>query len=208
MVDDHLLPKHRVEALCDGIFAIVMTIMILELKTPENLPKDMAQKDLPEYFFNLLPSIEAYIISFFVLGIFWLRHQIQFKHIVNVDRPILIINISFLMLTGFIPFTVGVLMKYPRSEFTFLIYVTNLILISILLTIQLKYIFTKKNISAETISETDKRRYLKLSFIPVLIFILAIIVSYFNVRAAFYIIYLDPIFYAFYHKFNLRYRKN
>ena len=75
--DESLLPKNRIEALCDGIFAITMTIMILDLKTPENIPYDLAKDELPKVLLNLLPSVEAYVISFLVLGIFWLRHQIN-----------------------------------------------------------------------------------------------------------------------------------
>ena len=148
--DESLLPKHRVEALCDGIFAIVMTIIILDLKTP--------------------------------------------------------VNIIFLMLTGFIPFTVGVLMKYPRSEFTFLLYAINLILISIIMIIHLNYVFSKKNIFTESISEEDYTKTKYISYIPVLIFVISIFVSFYNVRLALYVIYLDPLFFALYRSIN--YYKN
>lgn len=204
--DESLLPKHRVEALCDGIFAIVMTIIILDLKTPENIPKGLIHIELPDMFFNLLPAIEAYILSFLVLGVFWLRHQIQFKFITTVDRSIIVLNIIFLMLTGFIPFTVGVLMKYPRSEFTFLLYAVNLILISIIMIIHLNYVFSRKNIFTESISEEDYTKTKFISYIPVLIFVISIFVSFYSVRLALYVIYLDPLFFALYRSIN--YYKN
>jgi len=200
--DESLLPKHRVEALCDGIFAIVMTIIILDLKTPENIPKDLIHFELPDMFFNLLPAIEAYVLSFLVLGVFWLRHQIQFKFITTVDRSIIVLNILFLMLTGFIPFTVGVLMKYPRSEFTFLIYALNLILISIIMIIHLNYIFSKSNVFTDSISEEDYTKTKILSYIPVLIFVISIFVSFYSVRMALFIIYLDPLFFTIYRSIN------
>ncbi|MBK8981509.1 MAG: DUF1211 domain-containing protein [Ignavibacteria bacterium] len=208
MIDESLLPKHRVEALTDGIFAIVMTIIILELKTPEHIPMNKMHSDLPNVFFNLIPAVEAYILSFFVLGTFWLRHQIQFKYIMNVDRTIIILNIIFLMLTGLIPFTVGVLMKYPNSEFTFLIYILNLILISSILTIQLNYVFSKQNIATDNISEDSKTKFKLLSYIPIIIFVISLFISFVNVRLAIFIIYLDPLFYLFYHHFSKKKRNN
>ncbi|MEO8446214.1 MAG: TMEM175 family protein [bacterium] len=205
LTDDSLLPKNRLETLTDGIFAITMTLIILDLKTPENIPYNLAEQELPEILINLLPSIEAYAISFIILGVFWLRHQIQFKYILSTNRLLISVNMIFLLLIGFIPFTVGIMMRYPLIVLPFRIYVFNLILVSIILTYQWLLIGRSKKISAMDMSPKRRKRFLILTSVPIFIFILSYLISYINLRAAFFIIYLDPIFYLVY---RLVLRKN
>ena len=204
LTDDSLLPKNRLETLTDGIFAITMTLIILDLKTPENIPYNLAEIELPEILINLLPSIEAYAVSFIILGVFWLRHQIQFKYIRSTNRMLLSVNMIFLLLIGFVPFTVGIMMRYPLIVLPFRIYVINLILISIVMTYQWMLIGRSKKISAMDISPKRRRRFLILTSIPIFIFILSYLISFINLRAAFFIIYLDPIFYLVYRLFLRR----
>lgn len=201
--DDSLLAKNRIEALCDGIFAITMTILILELKTPENIPYNLAPEELPGILMDLLPSVEAYLISFLVLGIFWLRHQIQFKYLKYTDRMILSINVLFLLFTGFVPFSVGLVMRYPNVRLTFVIYILNLLVISLIMFWQWNYITRTPKISVN-IDKELARKFNWLTFVPVTIFALSFIVSFFNVRVAFLLIYLDPIFYGAYRSFKNR----
>ncbi len=66
--DESLLPKNRIEALSDGIFAIAMTLIILDLKTPENIPFNLEYEELPLTLLNILPDVEAYAVSFLVLS--------------------------------------------------------------------------------------------------------------------------------------------
>jgi len=194
--DESIFPKERLAGLCDGIFAITMTLMILDLKAPENIPLNLASEELPSAIFNLLPTIEAYVISFFVLGIFWARHQLQFNFFDAVDRVIIILNILFLLLIGFVPFTVGLKKDYPAVQFPFILYVSNLTVISLILSLQWEYALKKKFIIRDELSSLVKKRFFMMSVIPILIFAAAFIVSFFHVRLAFLTIYLFPVFYV------------
>jgi uncharacterized membrane protein len=194
--EESVFPKERLAALCDGIFAITMTLMILDLKVPENIPKNLASEELPGAIFNLLPTMEAYVISFFVLGIFWARHQLQFIFFDAVDRVIIILNILFLLLIGFVPFTVGLKKDYPAVQFPFILYVSNLTVISLILSAQWEYALKKKLIIKDELSSLLKKRFFIMSVIPIVIFVVAFIVSFFHVRLAFLTIYLFPIFYV------------
>ncbi|MBK8551225.1 MAG: DUF1211 domain-containing protein [Ignavibacteria bacterium] len=193
--DESVFPKERLAALCDGIFAITMTLMILDLKAPDNIPNNLAGEELPAAIYNLLPSIEAYVISFFVLGIFWARHQLQFNFFESVDRVVIMLNILFLLLIGFVPFTVGLKKDYPMVQFPFILYVSNLTLISLILTIQWEYAMKKKFIIKDELSSLLRKRFFIMSVMPIVIFVSAFIVSFFHVRLAFLMIYLFPIFY-------------
>ncbi len=197
-IDESLLPKNRIEALCDGIFAIAMTLMILDLKTPENIPYNLENVQLPVTLMNIIPDVEAYAISFIVLSIFWLRHQMQFRYLKFANRKIVTLNIFFLMLIGFVPFSVGLVMRYNDIQLPTLIYIANLLMISLILTIQGWYISRNPKIRFEEIDPDIIKKYFIFSIVPLFIFSVSIIVSFFNLRLAFLLIYLDPLFYSVY----------
>lgn len=202
ILDDHsLLPKNRLEALTDGIFAITMTIIILDLKSPELFPVGVEEQGFWNVLLGMLPSLEAYVISFVLLGTFWIRQVIHFKYIKYVTRPLIYINICFLLLTGLVPFTVGMVMRYHGFTGSFRIYIINLLLLSILLSIQLIIILRNKKILEIELSGIVRRNFYIISFAPAVIFLLCFVISFINVRLALYLIYLDPIFYIFFRKF-------
>ncbi|MBK8383004.1 MAG: DUF1211 domain-containing protein [Ignavibacteria bacterium] len=192
--DESLLPKNRIEALSDGIFAIAMTLIILDLKTPENIPFNLEYEELPLTLLNILPDVEAYAVSFLVLAVFWLRHQLQFRYLKFANRKIIFLSILFLMLIGFVPFSVGLVMRYNDIQLPTLIYIINLLLISVILSIQGWYISKNKKIRFEEIEPDILKKYYVFSIVPILIFSVSLIVSFFNLRLAFLLIYLDPMF--------------
>lgn len=196
--DESLLPKNRIEALSDGIFAIAMTLIILDLKTPENIPFNLEYEELPLTLLNILPDVEAYAVSFLVLAVFWLRHQLQFRYLKFANRKIIVLSILFLMLIGFVPFSVGLVMRYNDIQLPTLIYIINLLLISVILSIQGWYISKNKKIRYEEIDPEILKKYYVFSIAPIVIFSVSLIVSFFNLRLAFLMIYLDPIFYSIY----------
>lgn len=194
--NESVFPKERLVFLCDGIFAITMTLMILDLKAPGNIPRSLAAEEIPAALLNLLPSIESYVLSFFILGIFWARHQLMFNYFESVDRVMIMLNLIFLLLIGFVPFTVSLKKDYPLVQFPFIIYVSNLIFISLILSIQWEYALKNKFILKEELNPQTKKKFRYMSVLPVVIFATAFIVSYYQVRLAFLIIYLLPIFYV------------
>jgi uncharacterized membrane protein len=110
----HIVPglgKGRLESLTDGIFGTVMTVLILSLSVPivtsGSLPSENSQ--LLSYLTSLLPDILSYVISFAILGTFWIRHHTMFHYVTRVDRVVLWLNILFLMTIGFIPFSTALI---------------------------------------------------------------------------------------------------
>jgi uncharacterized membrane protein len=93
----------RLEAFSDGIFAIAITLLVLEIKVP---PPNTA---LGAALLHLWPSYLAYVVSFLVIGAIWINHHAMFKHIVRVDGTLLLLNVLHLMLIAFLPFPTAVL---------------------------------------------------------------------------------------------------
>jgi uncharacterized membrane protein len=124
------LTKARIEALVDGIFATVMTVLVLGLRGPvANLP----ETDLRNQVINLLPNYTAYAFSFVVLGLFWIGHHAQFHYIKQTDRIFLWINVLFLLTIGFIPFSTSLIGLYPFSPTAVRVYGANLAATGIML---------------------------------------------------------------------------
>ena len=122
----------RVSTLVDGVFAIVMTLLVFDIDTP-NLPLKKVEVFLWKELIRLWPKLITYIISFIVLGIFWISHHQQFKFIIKTDRNLLWLNIIFLMAVAFIPFSAALISQYSGSREAILIYGINLITIGFIL---------------------------------------------------------------------------
>ena len=117
------LSKARIEALTDGIFATVMTVLVLGLRSPA---ANLSEGDLKTQIFQLWPSISAYAFSFVVLGLYWIGHHNQFHYIKRTDRIFLWVNIMFLLTIGFIPFSTSLIGEYPFSPTVVRVYGANL----------------------------------------------------------------------------------
>jgi uncharacterized membrane protein len=106
------ISKARIEALTDGVFAIVMTLLVLGIVVP-HLSHLEASTELPKRLLDLRPVFLSYASSFIVLGFFWIGHDSQFHHIKRVNRTLLWITIFYLMFIALIPFSTALLGEYP-----------------------------------------------------------------------------------------------
>ena len=90
------MDTNRLEAFSDGVFAIAITLLVLEIKVP---PPSTA---LGAELLHLWPSYLAYAVSFLAIGAIWINHRAMFKHIVRVDGMLLLLNFLHLMLIAFL----------------------------------------------------------------------------------------------------------
>jgi uncharacterized membrane protein len=117
------LPATRIEALSDGVFAIAMTVLVLNIQVPEG----GGEVGLLEKLSALLPKFAAYATSFLMLGVLWIGHHFQFHYIRRTDRTLLWINLLFLLAITFLPFSTGVLANYYSAPAAILLYGGTLI---------------------------------------------------------------------------------
>ena len=100
----------RAEAFSDGVFAIAITLLIL------NVTVHHSGATLGHDLLRLWPSYLAYAISFLTIGIMWVNHHTIFRHIERVDRRFLLLNLMLLMCIAFVPFPTGVAAEFARSD--------------------------------------------------------------------------------------------
>ena len=92
----------RLEALSDGVMAIAITLLVLDLRVPAR--DTLADHDLASALGRQWPSYLAYVVSFLTIGIMWMNHHTIVAHVQRVDRPLLVINLLLLMGVVAIPF--------------------------------------------------------------------------------------------------------
>ncbi len=103
------LTTHRIESFSDGVFAIAITLLVLEIKVP---PLSGNGRDLASELLRLWPSYFAYVFSFVMIGIHWVQHHYVFKLYERSDHNFTLLNGLYLMCISFVPFPTGVLARY------------------------------------------------------------------------------------------------
>jgi uncharacterized membrane protein len=122
----------RIEAFSDGVFAVAITILILEIALPE-LPSGRVIPNLPGLVFGLWPEFVSFVISFLVIGLFWVVHHRIFRLIIRADFTLLWLNLLLLMCIVFLPFPTELIAEHGQNQFSIVFYavcmtVTGLVL--------------------------------------------------------------------------------
>lgn len=149
----HSLSTHRIEALSDGVFAITMTLLVLEIRVPV-IEGAAVARELPGHLLAMWPKFAAYVISFITLGVYWVGHHLQFASIHRADRNLLWINILFLLCTGFVPFTAAMMGEYWREPLPVVLYGVNLIAASLMIWVHWVYASRGRRLIAPEIGDS------------------------------------------------------
>ena len=119
------LPKARLEALTDGIFAVTMTLLVLDLKFPD--PE--TGQTIFDLVVRLIDRLDNYVISFVVLGVFWLGHLRLLRRCREPDVTLVVLNLAFLLFTTLVPPLTALLGDHPGLPRAAVLYGGNLLLI-------------------------------------------------------------------------------
>lgn len=117
----------RILALSDGVFAIAITLLILEIAVPAT----KGDAALPKELLSLWPRYLAYVVSFIVIARFWVIHRLAFRLIAREDAVLVWLNLLLLMFVAFLPFPTAVLGEHADSPAAAILYATSVILASI-----------------------------------------------------------------------------
>jgi uncharacterized membrane protein len=127
--------KERIEMLCDGVFAIAMTLLVLDLKVPE-LPKHTAGIEIWHALREHGLSFFAFALTFALAGQFWLVHHILFHYLKHATRVIAALNLVFLMFVSLLPFTTSMFATFGSQQAGMLPYIANQFILASLIGVQ------------------------------------------------------------------------
>ncbi len=124
--DERVNPDHekiigRLLSLSDGIFAFAITLLILNIV----LPFGTSREEVPQALLSLWPKYLAFLISFVVIGLYWMVHLRQFRYIRRIDKGLLWLNLLFLMFIILIPFSTSVLSDFEETA-SVVLYAANM----------------------------------------------------------------------------------
>ena len=177
----------RLEAFSDGVFAIAITLLILEIKIPHE--SDIEKfGSLSWYLLNMWPSMLAYVLSFIIIGIYWANHHYLFKLFKRTDHTFNIINVLFLMSISFLPYPTAILgdfaTDHEQGAFAVTFYTIGIYLPALMWLIIWLYASYKGRLTDTRLKKSFIAKLTKLFILSNILYITAIVVSFFNKGAA------------------------
>ncbi|MEI6854071.1 MAG: TMEM175 family protein [Bacteroidota bacterium] len=194
---NNLFSKSRVETFSDGIFAIIITLLVLEIKVPHISDPDSA-KELSASIVALLPKIIGWIISFFTIAVIWVNHHRLFKQYKHLDNGIFWWNAVLLLWTSFIPFPTAVIGDYPGNRGSVVLYGLVMSLMAASFSLMRYYVLRKPELLDETVDVAAFRLGTKMSVVfgPAM-YILGILAGFIHPYISFAIYLGIPIYFIF-----------
>jgi uncharacterized membrane protein len=175
--------RDRIVNLSDGVFAIAITLLVLNIQVPD-IPEKVVSSQLPEALLSLWPKYLGYLLSFVGISAFWLIHHSIFRPIRAYDRSLLYLNFLFLMVVAFVPFPTALLGEYGDHQLPVAIYAATLAVGRLLLTAIHWYSTRNDRLLDEPQDPATVRFFLRRGLMIPAIFLLSIGVSFFNVGVA------------------------
>jgi uncharacterized membrane protein len=186
------VPTSRIEAFSDGVFAIVVTLLVLELKVPP-LKDHASVSELAHQLVELAPKFLSWLISFVLVCKFWLNHH----HVLGLARhanyAMVWLNSIFLMGQSFIPFPTALMGEYPDNHLA-VSFFGCVFALNTLLFIALNAYITDNLIRPELAPLRDPHATRKAMVGPAS-YLAGAVAAWFSVHAAFAIYALTPLFY-------------
>lgn len=118
----------RLAALSDGVFAVAMTLLALDLRAPA-AEAIHSEHDLGRALVALAPRLLMYMMSFLTLGIFWVGQQTQLNHLERSSRSLTWIHLSFLFVVTVVPFSTALLAEHTQYRLALGVYWLNIFLL-------------------------------------------------------------------------------
>jgi uncharacterized membrane protein len=187
------LSTHRLDAFSDGVFAIVITLLVLELRIPEVEGPHVAH-ELAQGLKALLPKFISFVVSFIYITIYWVNHHQLFHLLKSCDRGLFWLNSLFLMCLTTIPFPTALIGSYPNESVAVIIYGAVMMATAMSFVVMKIYIFYGGRL-------IDTSRYVKPSLFFLLagplLYLLAILLAMVSIKWAIAIYLLIPGIYFF-----------
>lgn len=124
--------SERLAALSDGVFAISMTLLVLDLRAPaaEAIHSEMG---LVRALVEVLPRLLVYVMSFLTLGIFWVGQQTQLNYLSRSDRSLTWVHLVFLFFVSITPFSTSLLAEHLAYRTALFVYWLNILALGVTL---------------------------------------------------------------------------
>ena len=183
----------RVLTFTDGVFAIIITILVLDIRVPEKLGEQSLRDALDE----VGPTLVAWIISFLITGMYWVWHRDVFSRVRAVNRDVVWLNLLFLMPVALIPFASSLLGEYNREPLALHVYGAVLIAASVLRALMFGYLARHPQLLNAPMSHRGRRIGQIVALGPVAVYAIAMAAADAAPAISLTLIGLMPLLYFF-----------
>jgi uncharacterized membrane protein len=163
----------RVPAFVDGTFAIIITILVLGI----GVPSDLSEQSLRQAIDEIGPTLIAWVISFLLVGMYWVWHRDLFVNVRHVNRDLIWLNILFLLPVCLVPFAAAVLGDYHDEPIALHLYGAVLIAVSLMRIALYWYVSHRPKLLWEPISVRERRLGMTLTGVPMVFYAVAMIIA-------------------------------
>lgn len=188
--------KNRLENFSDGVFAIAVTLLILNVRIPDT--KYMDNYHLNRDLVRIIPHTVTFIFTFLVIGVFWVEHHRIFSFVKVLNSRLLWLNILYLLFVAMIPLPAAIISENPFLPTAILFYTTTLLIIALLHLIVLQYMLQNKQLKHEALTKDIYRAAQKNAVVGPICYVLAAAASFVNVYISFFFILAAMIFHIFF----------
>jgi len=186
-LDQHKKKEFQVERLAffsDAVFAIAITLLIIEIKVPDLHGHSVSEHSFLEAFSLLVPKLIGFVLSFFIIGLYWALHHRLFGYVVNYNGKLIWLNLLFLFSIVLMPFSSAVYSEYSMPEYfrllsPYAIYVANICLTGFTNFLLWRLIGNPKNELAEGFPKGDFLQKTKIrSLLLPSVFVFSLLISW------------------------------
>ena len=181
--------KMRLEAFSDGVFAIVITLLILNVHVPDGYTLTL-QSLRP-----LVPPLATFVLSFIIVGVYWIAHHHMLHFVVEVNRRMLWLNLLVLLCVVFIPFPTSLLGTGFSNPLVVRLYGLSLIATNASGLFFWLYAIAHKELIAPTVTKEFARTVVKVHSAPMIAYGLAVIVAGWSTKASLVLYAAVPLFF-------------
>lgn len=189
--------KARIETLSDGVFAIILTLLVLELKVPH-----IEKTDSPAELLHALklhaPKFWSWVISFLMVCVVWINHHRLIDQFKGINNGLFWANANLLMWTSFIPFPTALMGDYPLNKLGLFFFGISLSMAAFSFTIMRLYVQRKKELLADFVNYDVFKKGTRLSFFyGTLAYWIAASLAWIHPAISFAIYFFIPIYFIF-----------
>ena len=196
--------KSRVETFSDGIFAIIVTLLVLEIQVPE-ISNHHSKQELLNALFSLLPKVLSWIVSFLIVCVIWVNHHRIFEQMKVVTHALFWLNANLLLWCSFIPFPTALMGDYVNNPVSLARFGVVLALMAFSFWLIRKNMLKHSYVLADDIDIAQFKITTRNSFIfgPVL-YLLGALCSFIHPYIAFIVYFFIPLYFIFYNSLKTK----
>lgn len=184
----------RIEAFSDGVIAIIVTIMVLELKVPQ-LAEHFTREQFLQEGVGMLPKLLAYAMSFVVVAIFWVNHHGFFHSLKKSDGKLLWFNNFLLFWLSLVPFVTAFLGEHPKSVEAVMGYGFVLMMSGLAFPLMGNYAMFKADLMRDEIGQGARKLIYRRNFPGVVLYTMSVLSAPVSIWISWAIFFIVPLYY-------------